>query len=450
MGRLLPKTPEGWQLITLNYSSSANSGPITIDVSDISGFQYNDWTIDDVSFRECGPTVDLCCDDLDEQAIINYYNANITVINNECEGSVTVDIDSCDLAYVDFGNGEIQLTDLGQICQPYSASGIYNFTIRIERLNGNGDVCFEKEFQRSFDIDCPDIDLCCDALDGQAFCDYYDLNIVLANGDCEGCVTIDLDSCDIAEDDFGNGQVSIGDGETLCQLFTTGGTYPFSVKVTRLNNNGDSCFEKVFDLVFEIEGYIPCCNDINPAPLDAYYLSNTSFDTSDCVACVIVDLDSCDVGTVTFSGASVQLLVDNTQACMTYTASGSYDYTIDVVRYDTNGDTCYHYQNNKTFDLVCDDNLSIHPCLQTVADSTDCETNTYCFRARNNIVSGWTIRSLTFVNESVGDTLTPDPLSKIPLAVGDTTDWICIDYSALAGDTVCFNLVGHQEDLGAG
>ncbi len=452
-GRWLPKNPDGWQLITLNYNSGSNVSTV-IDVTDIAGVQYNDWAIDDVSFRECGPVVDLCCDDLDEQAIVDYYNANIIAVNNECEGCVTVDIDSCDLAYIDFGNGEIQLSDLTPICQPYDTSGTFGFTIRIERLNVNGDVCFEEEFQGLFDIECPPVDDCCDDLDEQAIVDYYDLNIVIANGDCEGCVTIDLDSCDIAEVDFGNGPVSIGDGETLCQSFTTGGSYPFSVKITRLNVNGDSCFEKTFDLVFDIEGCVPdpdpCCDNLDIAALDAYYLSNTTFDTSGCVACVIVDLDSCDVGTVTFSGGATQTLQDNTQSCMTYAASGNYSYIVDIVRYNTNGDTCYHYQSNNVFDLVCDGDPPVYPCVHVVADSINCETNTYCFRVRNNTVPGWTIRSLAFVNESAGHTLTPDPISIAPLAVGDTTDWICVDYIALTGDTVCFNLVAHQEDLGAG
>jgi gliding motility-associated-like protein len=452
-GRLLPKTPDGWQLMTYTFNSGTNSS-VNLDIRDIGGGQYNDWAMDDLSLRACGPIVDLCCDDLDEQAIIDYYNANINVVNNECEGCVTVDIDSCDLAYVNFGSGEIPMMDLVQICQDDLATGTYTFTIRIERLNAAGEVCFEETFQKSFDIICPPVDDCCDDLDEQAICDYYDINIVIANGDCEGCVTVDLDSCDIAEVDFGNGPVSIADGETRCQSFTTGGSYSFSVKITRLNINGDPCFEKTFDLVFDIEGCVPdpdpCCDNLDIAALDAYYLSNTTFDTSNCAACVIVDLDSCDVGTITFSGGTAQPLQDNTQACMTYTASGNYSYIIDVVRYNTNGDTCYHYQNNQTFDLVCDDDPPVYPCVQVVADSIDCETNTYCFRVRNNTVPGWTIRSLAFVNESVGHTLTPDPISITPLVVGDTTDWICIDYIALFGDTVCFNLVAHQEDLGAG
>jgi len=455
-GRWLPQSPDGWQLITLPFNSIGSAGLINIEVSDISGVNYNDWAIDDVSFRACEEIiVDTCCDDLDTTAIINYYNNNITVVNNECEGCVTVDIDSCDLVYVDFGSGEMPMMDLVPICQDDLATGTYTFTIRVERLNAGGDVCFEETFQKSFDIICPPVDDCCDGLDEDAFCDYYDLNIVVANGECEGCVTINLDSCDIAEVDLGDGSgfVSIADGQTLCRLFTSGGTYPFSVKVTRLNAIGDPCFEKTFDLTFEIEGCIPsdpCCDEVDPMLLDAYYMSNISFDTSNCAGCIIVDLDSCDVGTITFSGGSTQPIVDNTQICMTYTTSGTYSYTIDIVRYNTNGDTCYQYQDQKTFDIECDDNPPVHPCVQIVADSIDCETNTYCFRVRNNTVPAWTIRSLAFVNESAGHTLTPDPVSIAPLAVGDTSDWICVNYIAIAGDSVCFNLVAHQEDLGAG
>ena len=108
----------------------------------------------------------------------------------------------------------------------------------------------------------------------------------------------------------------------------------------------------------------------------------------------------------------------------------------------------YNYQSQQTFDLECDDTPPVHPCVQIVADSIDCETNTYCFRVKNNTVPGWTIRSLAFVNES--HTLNPDPVSITPLAVGDTSDWICVNYIAMSGDSVCFNLVAHQEDLGAG
>jgi len=452
-GRWLPKTPDGWQLITLNYTSTTG-GTINIEVSDIATTtQFNDWAIDDVSFRACEP-VDDCCDDIDPQDIINYYNANITVLNNECQGCVTVDLDSCDIAFVDFGNGEIQLTDLTPECQTFMA-GNHPFTIRVVRLDINGDICFEETFTRSFDIDCPPVVDCCD-VDVADILLYYGLNTTVDRDSCDVCISIDVDSCDVFEFRYDNGPfVTYSGSFTECKSYTDPGPHFYSYRVTRFDMNGDTCFHDTFNAQFDllcdtISDPDPCCDDLDVPALDAYYVANTSFGTSDCAACVIVNLDSCDVGTVTFSGGSPQPLSDNTQSCMQYTTSGSYNYLLEIVRYDMNGDTCYYYQDQHTFDLVCDDEPPVHPCVQIVADSIDCETNTYCFRVRNNTTPGWTIRSLAFVNESAGHTLTPDPVSITPLAVGDTTDWICVNYTAFVADTVCFNLVAHQEDIAAG
>jgi len=75
-GYPLPKTPDGWQLLTYNYNSGSMSGAISIDVIDQDLISYSDWAIDDVSFAQCGiVVVDDCCDDLDEQAICDYYDA---------------------------------------------------------------------------------------------------------------------------------------------------------------------------------------------------------------------------------------------------------------------------------------------------------------------------------------------------------------------------------------
>ncbi|MDF1698059.1 MAG: gliding motility-associated C-terminal domain-containing protein [Saprospiraceae bacterium] len=350
-GQLLPKNPDGWQVITVNYNSGSNNGPIDIKVRDISTTNFNDWAIDDVSFVECDTVVPNCCTNLDTIAFSDYYDANITLSRDACEGCVTVDLDSCDIATVDFGGGPLVIQDNVPVCNVFAGNGNYTFIVHVERLDENGDVCYEQDFPVSILIEeCPSS--CCTDLDTIAFSDYYDANITLSRDACEGCVTVDLDSCDIATVDFGGGPLVIQDNVPVCNVFAGNGNYTFIVHVERLDENGDMCYEQDFTKSIEIE---------------------------DC------------------------------------TSSGS--------------------------------------CISLIDGELDCTTNNYCFRVVNHTSNpGFSFASIALVNESLGLTFTPDPISLGgDLLPGDTSTVICIAYSGVDfGDEVCFDLVGHQEDLTIG
>ena len=90
-------------------------------------------------------------------------------------------------------------------------------------------------------------------------------------------------------------------------------------------------------------------------------------------------------------------------------------------------------------------------CVEIVQDSIRCEDSTYCFKVINTTFPEITVKSVEFIQLSPnGTSLTPNPYSINPLMTGDTSEWICVDYTPVANDDICFLLVGHEADLPAG
>jgi|GEM_PF-1444152 len=90
-------------------------------------------------------------------------------------------------------------------------------------------------------------------------------------------------------------------------------------------------------------------------------------------------------------------------------------------------------------------------CVEIVQDSIDCENDIYCFRVVNTTSPEIIIKSVEFIQVSPnGATLTPNPYSINPLMSGDTSEWVCVDYTTVNNDDICFLLVGHEADLPAG
>ena len=113
---------------------------------------------------------------------------------------------------------------------------------------------------------------------------------------------------------------------------------------------------------------------------------------------------------------------------------------------DSNGD-CVEVCS-VTEEISCPTNQQ--GCVEIVQDSIDCENNLYCFKAVNITNPEIILKSLEFIWVSPSTaSITPNPVSISPLVMGDTTDWVCVQYDATIGST-CFVLVGHEADLPAG
>jgi len=135
--------------------------------------------------------------------------------------------------------------------------------------------------------------------------------------------------------------------------------------------------------------------------------------------------------------------------CYTYPGpSGSYTVTVDYYRLDANGDTCR--QADAVLDIVTSCPISSGPCLTVIDGELDCELESYCFRITNT--STFTMQSLAFIELTAGIALSPDPYQLLtPLAPGTTSEEICLSYiGGFQGDTICFDVVGHQEDITIG
>jgi len=92
-------------------------------------------------------------------------------------------------------------------------------------------------------------------------------------------------------------------------------------------------------------------------------------------------------------------------------------------------------------------------CLSLIEGNIDCASNSYCFRVVNRTSNpGFSFASIALVNESTGHSFNPDPISLgTPLSPGDTSAVICVAFAGAAqGDELCFDLVGHKEDLAMG
>jgi len=156
-GMPLPKTPDGWQLITYNYNSGTTSGSISIEVFDIANTNYNDWAIDDVSFRECvSDTTGDCCenDSLDLLGYIADIFDNRTL--DSCQLCFEMDLDSCDYYFINYGNGD-SLSGNGHqtMCYSYPGNGNFDITIKIINYDSFGNICVEADSTINIDIyDC--------------------------------------------------------------------------------------------------------------------------------------------------------------------------------------------------------------------------------------------------------------------------------------------------------
>ena len=112
---------------------------------------------------------------------------------------------------------------------------------------------------------------------------------------------------------------------------------------------------------------------------------------------------------------------------------------------------CCASQEPACFTVECGD-FCPPDCISVIQDSLACEERNYCFKIVNNTHPGFEINSIDLINilPQTASFLNA-PVSIPTLMVGDTSDWICVEYAgAMPSDTLCFNVVAHLEDLGIG
>ncbi len=297
---------------------------------------------------------------------------------------------------------------------------------------------------------------CCSNLDTTAICNYYDSNINVSVVECEACITLTPDSCDIISIDLNDGNGYVPYQGTICRTFTANGTYPYMVKIQRLNDAEELCFEKIIDGVFVIEncggGGDTCCEITEEEFCSKWDLGWNGYTNQDCEVCIPLVLDSCDHINLNWGdGTTWSSMGGGMLPCYSYSQSGV--YTIDVTYFRLGsmaGDTCQLKDTTITIETDCPPASST--CLQVIDGELDCDNDVYCFRITNTSSPGFTMKSLAFIELTPGVFLSPDPYQfQTPLLPGNTSELICLSYTgAFLGDTICFDVVGHQEDITIG
>jgi len=192
-----------------------------------------------------------------------------------------------------------------------------------------------------------------------------------------------------------------------------------------------------------------CC-DISQDDFDAQFANGINYNLTGCELCLPFALDSCEYLDVDYGdGTTISLQGGGVVPCYTYPGpSGSYSVTVDYYRLDANGDTCL--QADAVLDIATSCPPTGGPCLTVIDGELDCELEAYCFRITNT--STFTMKSLAFIELTAGVALSPDPYQLLtPLAPGATSEEICLNYiGGFQGDTICFDVVGHQEDITIG
>lgn len=460
------QVPDGWQNFTYTHAATSATTDIQLVLSNSTSI-YNDIAIDNISFASCGAIItDNCCDNIDEDEITDYYTNNLVVINGDCEGCITVDpLDTCDVLFVDFdGNGDV-LIEGDTTCYAFTQAGTYPFTVKVERRDSDGELCYEELFDLQFDIvDCPPIDDCCD-ISQEDFDTKFATGINYNLTGCELCLPFALDSCEYLDVDYGDGTTISLQGGGLVPCYTyagTSGSYTVSIDYYRLNGNGDTC--QYADTVLQIITSCPpssgSCLAVVDGELDCeqgvycFRITNTSTFTMkslafiELTAGVALSPDPYLLQTPLVPGMTSE------EICLTYIGG----FQGDTVCFDVVG-----HQEDITIGeppaFCCKDTLPVcfvidcpvvpSSCLAVTEDSLDCVNDMYCIRVRN--LSTFDMNSIAFHNYSAGHSLSPDPTSIPTLTPGSTSDWICLTIQgAVQGDEICYNIIGHEQDLSMG
>ena len=371
-GQVLPKTPDGWQLITLNYNSGLNSGLTIINVRDISSTNYNDWAIDDVSFKECAVIEPSCCTGVDTTAVCDYYDANITLSRSGCEGCVFVNLDSCDVGTVDFGNGPLPIQDNIPICNDFTGNGNYTYTVTIQRYNDNDILCFEKDFVNSILIDeCPPISegTCISLVEGVLDCENEEYCFRVVNNTSNPGFSF----ASIAFINESAGHTFNPDPLSLGGALMPGDTSGI-ICVTYLGSSqGDTlCFDLVghkedlaagdeptfccadttrYCFVDTCSSQDPCC-DYTQEEMCDFLDVGIAYTIDGCNLCLPFEEDSCMVIKVDFGDDNMSESTGGGEICRSYEDTGAYTINVLLERYALDGSICI--EKDTTFEVEVD------------------------------------------------------------------------------------------------
>lgn len=379
-GQLLPKTPDGWQLITLNYFSGPVSGVVDIRIRDISTSNYNDWAIDDISFVECAPIVTDCCSEIDTMQICDYYDANISLSREGCEGCVFIDLDSCDIATVDFGNGPVSIQDNVPVCNDFDGNGNYTFIVNIQRLGADGNVCFEKDFPIEILIEeCPPISVgnCISLIDGELDC---------INGNYCFRVVNNTNNLGFSFASIALINESIGHSFSPDPISLGGDVFPgdtsslICVTYSGAINGDELCFDLVahkedlaageeptfccadttrYCFVLDCPTTDPCC-EMSQEELCDYLELGTVFDVNECELCLPFEEDSCMVIRIDYGDGFVSESTGGGDKCHMYEMSGTYSVNILLERLNSEGSICI--EKDTVFEIDISECPTSEPC----------------------------------------------------------------------------------------
>jgi gliding motility-associated-like protein len=304
-------------------------------------------------------------------------------------------------------------------------------------------------------------DPCCDVTE-EDFCDEFDVGINYSLNGCELCLPFVLDSCEYLNINYGDGTVVSLNGGGVAPCYTypgPSGSYTVSVDYFRLDSNQDTCLRKtaVLDIITACPPSASSCLSVIDGNLDCdqgAYCFRITTDTMRSLA--FIELTA----SIALSPDPYRLQaplapgVSSEEICLTYIGA----FQGDTVCFDVVGhreditigeDPIFCCQDTTPVCFVVDCPVVSSTCISVVEDSIDCATQTYCIRVANNTF--FDINSIAFHRFSAGHSLSPDPLGIPTLIPGDTSSWICLTYlGASAGDSVCYNIVGHEQDLSSG
>jgi gliding motility-associated-like protein len=307
-------------------------------------------------------------------------------------------------------------------------------------------------------------DPCCDVTE-EDFCDEFDVGINYSLNGCELCLPFVLDSCEYLNINYGDGTVVSLNGGGVAPCYTypgPSGSYTVSVDYFRLDSNQDTCLRKtaVLDIITACPPSASSCLSVIDGNLDcdqgAYCFRITNNTTDTMWSLAFIELTA----SIALSPDPYRLQaplapgVTSEEICLTYIGA----FQGDTVCFDVVGhreditigeDPIFCCQDTTPVCFVVDCPVVSSTCISVVEDSIDCATQTYCIRVANNTF--FDINSIAFHRFSAGHSLSPDPLGIPTLIPGDTSSWICLTYlGASAGDSVCYNIVGHEQDLSSG
>ncbi|MBT8233727.1 MAG: gliding motility-associated C-terminal domain-containing protein, partial [Bacteroidia bacterium] len=373
----LSQLPDLW----VSYSGSWTSpttGPVSIEIFNVSNNGFGDVAVDDLSFYSCDEKE--CCED--EDAFCDLVDLGWQINIKDCEVKVIADqFDSChwmNNVSPDWGDGSILLPAIspanGCWTHTYDSPGVYTICATIFEGDDQGNFCWEK-------IICQDVEVECDTLP----CDNVTADLTADPLNVDECCFIGSINNQYKPDYFKGIKVEVNLPATISQVQTLNGW-----TINQLNPS-------------EAELYPPTVN-IGIGQQDIFRICNANDGSA-----FTIDLS--------------WLVADALGNCI---------------------EEC-----EESFDVSCP--ASPGGCVEIVQDSINCDSMQYCFRVVNNTSPEIIVKSVEFIQVSPnGATLTPNPYSINPLAMGDTSEWICVDYANFGNDDVCFILVGHEADLPAG